>query len=427
MFKKGSTMNFKMKHIALVMALMPLNQAFAGEVESRIEALEAKFSQLEQQRVQDVQQVQQLQETAQKETKKPSVYSDTDIKFYGIVRVDGAIDFKDTASPQFVSGQIPSVDYTPAGNRSAFTITATRLGMDMAKKIKGTDVKAKIEMDFWDGLEGNGKLRLRHAYVDFDNWLIGQTVSNMSNLETLTESVDYTLFMGYSWTRLPQVRYNFNLAPAHNIKVAAEYVDTRASEIPAVTAKYVYNKDDLTLVTQGFAHEKRATLKVDGQEKDIDKWGWGVGLGFKYKLSPVNSIQAHMYHVEGDQKFVSYTQQSGGTLNGYSSGGDFSVNAEQNDLDQNKVNTYVLGYSHKLSEQWRTNFAASLIDFDSSTSYARNNPTMNKQLSDIAANIFYTPVQNVDVGLEYHHGERKQFDGKSFDISRVNFVTTYKF
>lgn len=341
--------------------------------------------------------------------------------------MDAAVDFKDTTSAQFVQNQTPDVNKSPAGNRSAVTLTATRLGMDLSKTVKETDVKAKIEMDFWDGAEGNGKLRIRHAYVDFNNWLIGQTSSGMANIETNTESVDYTLFMGYAWTRTPQVRYNFNLSPEHNLKIAAEYVDARSSELPALTAKYVYNQSNLTAVAQGFLHEKRATVSVNGNEKDIDKLAWGVGAGLKFKPTSNNSIQGHIYHVEGDEKFVSYTAQNAGTLNGYASKGDFSVNANQNDLDQNKVTTYVLGYSHKLSDQWRTNLVASLLDFDDTTAYAKNNTTANKRVSDLAANLFYTPVASVDVGVEYHNGEREQFDGKTFDVSRLNFVTTYKF
>lgn len=420
-------MNTKLKMITLSVSCLLGTQVFAENVDTRISVLEAQLNQLKEQRLQDLEQLKKVQVTPVVETKKSTVLSDTDIKFYGIVRMDGALDFKDTAATQFVSNQTPSVNQTPAGNRSAFTLTATRLGMDLAKNVNGTDVKGKVEMDFWDGLEGNGKLRIRHAYLDFNNWLIGQTASNMANIETNTESVDYTLFMGYAWTRNPQVRYNFNLAPAHNLKVAAEYVDSRTSELPALTAKYVYNEDDLTLVAQGFLNEKRATLAVDGSEKDIDKMAWGVGAGFKYKLSPVNSVQGHIYSVKGDQKFVSYTAQSAGVINGYASAGDFSVNADQDDLHQNEVNTYVLGYSHKLSDQWRTNLVASLLDYDDSTAYAKNNPSTNKRVSDLAANIFYTPVQSVDVGLEYHNGKREQFDGKEFDISRLNFVTTYKF
>ena len=33
----------------------------------------------------------------------------------------------------------------------------------------------------------------------------------------------------------------------------------------------------------------------------------------------------------------------------------------------------------------------------------------------------------MDFGVEYHLGERKVFDGRTADISRVNFVSMYKF
>lgn len=422
-------MNLKLKTIVFSIACVMGSSVFADTVESRIGALEAELNKLKEIRVQDIKRAEEkiAKVEAKSDSKTSIVAGDTSLKFYGIVRMDAAVDFKDTAAAPFVQNQTPDVNRTPAGNRSAFTLTATRLGMDLLKPVNGTDVKAKIEMDFWDGSEGNGKLRIRHAYVDFNNWLLGQTSSSMANIETNTESVDYTLFMGYSWTRTPQIRYNFNLAPAHNLKVAAEYVDSRSSELPALTAKYVYNQSNLTAVAQGFVHEKRASLTVNGAEQDIDKLAWGVGAGLKFKPTENNSIQGHVYHIKGDEKFVSYTAQTGGTVNGYTSKGDFSVNASQNDLDQNEVNTYVLGYSHKLNHQWRTNFVASLLDFDDSTTYAKNNTAANKRVSDFAANIFYTPVPSVDVGLEYHNGKRERFDGEEFDVSRINFVSTYKF
>ena len=426
-------MNFKIKTLFISVACLMGTPALADSVENRIAFLENELNALKEQRVQDQQlaeakiaalKVEDLSTSATPKDKALStVWSDTNIKFYGIVRMDGGLDLKDTTSAPFVSNQLPTVDQPPTGNRSALTLTATRLGMDVFKKVNATDVKAKIEMDFWDGLEGNGKLRIRHAYVDFNHWLLGQTVSGMSNLETLTESVDYTLFMGYTWTRTPQIRYEFNFTPEHNLKVAAEYVDSRASELPAFTAKYVYSHGNFTGVLQGFINEKRATVN----DKDIDKIAWGTGLGFKFKPSLASSVQAHWYNVTGDQKFVSYTQQNSPIVNGYASGGDFSVNNQKDDLDQNKVNTFVLGYSQKLSDQWRTNWVASFFNYDDSTDFAKNNPSSNKKLTDLAANVFYTPVQNVDIGLEYHHGKREEFSGREFDVSRVNLVTAYKF
>lgn len=283
-------MTLKLKNLVFSIGLITSHSVFANSVESRISSLEVELNNLKELRAQETKVIEaqlvqvQTQVKNVPDARPKTLDSDTNIKFYGIVRMDGAVDFKDTTSAPFVSNQTPLVDRSPAGNRSAFTLTATRLGMDMSKKVKDTDIKAKIEMDFWDGLEGNGKLRIRHAYVDFNNWLLGQTSSNMGNIETNTESVDYTLFMGYAWTRNPQIRYNFNLAPAHNLKVAAEYVDTRASELPAFTAKYVYNQHALTAIIQGFVSEKRATVNVNDLEKDIDKWAWGVGRRLRFEI-----------------------------------------------------------------------------------------------------------------------------------------------
>jgi hypothetical protein len=38
-----------------------------------------------------------------------------------------------------------------------------------------------------------------------------QTWSLMSNMETRTESVDYTQFVGTSYTRTPQIRYDWKI------------------------------------------------------------------------------------------------------------------------------------------------------------------------------------------------------------------------
>lgn len=411
-------MNVNFKKILISSAYLICISAYADTIDRRITILETELMKLKELRAVDLKTSEEkfaiVEAKSIPQSSQPS--SDTTFKFYGMVRLDGSLDFKATTTTPFVSNQTNVINHIPGGSRSAVTVTGSRLGMDVSKKVNDNDVKTKLEMDFWDGLEGNGKLRIRHAYINFNHWLIGQTWSNMSNLETNTESVDYTLFMGYSWTRTPQIRYNFNLTPAHNLKFSAEYVDSRASELPAITAKYTYNQDGFLVVAQGFANEKRETITAaNGNEKDIDKWGWGIGAGLKYKLSSTNTTQAHIYHVKGDQKFVSYT------------GGDFSVSENKHYLDQNYVTTYVLGYSHKISEKWRSNFAVSLIDYDDSTQYAKSNPTNNKQVSDISANIFYTPITSVDVGLEYHHGKREQFDGEEYKASRLNFVTTYKF
>ncbi|AZN65837.1 porin (plasmid) [Acinetobacter johnsonii] len=416
------------KKLVICMLGIMVSPAYANQVDSKILELENQILLLKQQMEEDrkvrqylVSQQQEIKQDQLKNNNSKSQFSEHDLKFYGQLRLDGAIDFESSNGGTF--GKLNSVPLEGTnGNRSEFNLTASRLGVDLKKNINGKDLNAKIETDFWDGSSGDGKLRIRHAYIDYNNWLLGQTVSLTGNLETATESVDYTAFLGTAWVRVPQVRYNFTLDEHHNLKTALEYVNSRSSELPALTAKYTYKNGDITGLVQGFVNEKRAHLA----DKDIDKLGWGVGAGLKYQITPSSSIQGNYYHIEGDQKFLPYTAQ-GSTANNALAGGDFSVNAAEDDLDLNELDSYVIGFSHKFNPLLRMNLAASLFQYADDTAYAKNNPLMNKTLTDYAANIYFTPIKSLELGVEYHYGNREVFNGSDVDVSRLNLAAIYKF
>lgn len=413
-------------------AVTGISFAETSTTEQRINLLEAELQRLKQEvsaqkntNIQLVQQQEQFNTELKSAAQKNSGSWTDNVDVYGILRLDGAIDFKDTtAARSRTSNQINKVPFDAAqGKRSDFTIAASRIGFDIKNLAGREDVKAKLEADFWvDNGKGDGKLRIRHAYVNFDDWLFGQTWSLMSNMETMTESIDYTQFLGVSTTRLPQVRRDFNFNAANKLQLALEYASDRTSELPALTAKYIYKNQAVLLMGQGFINEKRA--EVDN--RDIDKLSWGVGLGARYKITPKQSVQANYYHVKGDQKFVSYTTQ-GSSSDGAAMGGDYSVDLNNNSLLQNEFDSLTLGYSHKFNDQWRGNIATSLMKFEDDSAYAKANITNNKQLTDHAINLIYTPCPYVDLGVEYHLGERKSFEGKTADISRVNLSAQYKF
>lgn len=404
---------------------------FADSTEQRILLLENELQRLktelkEQKQQQNVLQAQQQEDRALTQKINTSSWKDN-VDFYGILRMDGAVDFKSTtgrSSGGRTSNKINSVPFDGVeGNRSDFTVAASRFGVDINHLGGRKDVKAKLEADFWvDSGKGDGKLRIRHAYVSFDDWLFGQTWSLMSNMETITESVDFTQLLGASILRDPQVRYQWQFSPAHTLQMALEYSGERTSEFPSLTSKYTYKNGPLHLMGQGFINEKQAQATTG----DIEKVSWGVGAGAKYKFNAQQSVQANYYHVKGDQKFVFYTNQ-GSTSDNANWGGDFSVNTDNNEILLNEFDSLSIGYSHKFNDQWRANIATSLLQYDDNSAYAKANPESNKRLTDHVVNAFYTPVEHVDLGVEYHHGKRENFAGKEADISRVNMSARYKF
>lgn len=344
---------------------------------------------------------------------------------YGIIRVTGAFDFKNSSARGRTNNQINRVPFdTHTNSASDFTAATSRLGLDIKKITKNENLNAKLEVDFWsDQGKGDGKLRIRQAYLDLNqSWLLGQTWSLMSNMETMTESIDYTQFLGASTTRVPQVRYDWILDHSNKLQVALEYAGERTSILPALTAKYTYKNNNLHVIGQGFVNEKQADL----DSTEIKEMSWGVGGGFRYKFSANQSIQANYYHVKGDQKFVQYTSQ-GSSSDGKTWGGDFSIHPQRSVLLMNEFNSASIGYSYNFNQKLRSNIAVGIMLFDDESAYAKNNQDSNKKLVDHTLNLIYTPVNNADLGLEYHYGEREIFKGNSANISRINVSASYKF
>ncbi len=69
----------------------------------------------------------------------------------------------------------------------------------------------------------------------------------MSNMETRTEAVDYTQFVGTSYTRTPQIRYDWKIDANNDLKVALEYTGSRVSAFPTLTGRYSFKQGPLTL------------------------------------------------------------------------------------------------------------------------------------------------------------------------------------
>ncbi|MBJ8418631.1 outer membrane trimeric porin-like protein DcaP [Acinetobacter courvalinii] len=417
----------------------------ASTTEQRINLLETELQKLKaelqaQKQTQNNLQVKQakIEENVEKnitaETAKPIAPSwvtwTDNVKVYGIARLDAAVDFK--SSPDSGGRTTSSIYRTPFENdkranhsRSDASINASRLGVYFNSPDK--TVTGNVEADFFDSSNmgtGDGKFRIRHAYFTYKDWTFGQTWSLMSNMETRTESVDYTQFMGTSYTRTPQVRYDWKIDQNHDLKVALEHTGSRVSAFPSLTGRYTFKQGPLTALAQGFVNEK----SVDVAKDTVKKVSWGAGTGLKYQFDPQQSVQANYQYIVGDQKFMPYTTQSGlANATALNAAGDFSLDQDKTDLLMNKLHSFNIGYSYKFNDQWRSNLSASLFEYDDNTEYAKLNQDANKRLTDYAANIFYSPAEQIDIGLEYHQGKREVFDGRTADVSRLNFVSMYKF
>lgn len=421
-----------MKKIILVtLCSIASTQVFSAEISTdRIDFLESQLKQIQaelaQQKAAQVSLKNQQEELKPTESKKLSSIIDN-VDVYGMVRLDGAVDFKSTSEARGRTiNQINKVPFTePDSVRSDFTLAASRIGF-LIKDLGGNpNLSARVEADFWtNNGKADGGFRIRHAHFKYYNWTFGQAWSLMSTPEISTDAVDYSLLLGGSVLRTPQISYAWKIDPENTWNLGLEYMASgdRSSALPALTTKFVHQSGPLHVIAQGFVNEKQAQSATG----DINKVGWGLGLGGRYRFDDKNSIQGNYFHIVGDQRIASYLTQ-GSTSDGVAWGGDFSVDPNSDKLLLNSFHSLNIGYTHKFSTKWRSSISASLVDFDDASDYAKANPETNKRLTDYVANVIYSPAPNINLGAEYHQGKRKTFDAKEADVSRVNLSATYSF
>ncbi|RZG92324.1 hypothetical protein EXE08_11390 [Acinetobacter pittii] len=77
----------------------------------------------------------------------------------------------------------------------------------------------------------------------------------------------------------------------------------------------------------------------------------------------------------------------------------------------------------EVGELWAS--AGSLIYKDSN--FSENNPDQNKRLINASVNLFWTPVEKVDLGVEYTYGKRETFSDLEGKLSRINLLGRYNF
>lgn len=384
----------------------------------------------------------------------------TQVKLYGSVRVDATYDTKanPTSSINNNTNSVPLNSANGTKNNLNVTAATSRIGLDIVRPTEYGDLVGKIEADFAGNatgssyINGNGTFRVRHAYFSLGKWLVGQTTSPFVNTDTAPETVDFNGPMGYGSTRTVQARYTQPITANQKLLVALEGGDvdgtnsnstftsgttvttSGGNRLPALTARYDIATADKKglLQVHGLVHENRVSVATasnnTGTNIDETKLGWGVGVGAKYSLTPNDTVFANYYHVKGDSKYLLYTNTAYiATRNGT------DINIYESEYD-----TGLLGYSHKWSPKWRSTVAAGAIWYKNNNDYADyaktvGSTSLNKKLYNIIVNSFYSPVKNVDLGVEYTYGQRETFASKTAttdnqgDYSRVNLMAKYSF
>ena len=391
---------------------------------AELKALMQQQQQVQQQQAVQIQQVKTQPAPVKAESPLSSFKSKSgaDINLYGFVRgdanyiIEGANnDFNGVAKV----GGTGTNDPASVKDKLLATAKTTRLGLDFNTNVGGDNkLGGKVEVDFAGSTtDSNGALRIRHAYLTYNNWLFGQTTSNFLSNHA-PEMIDFGTNVGGGTARIPQVRYGFNLAPATKLFISAEEGDSSGKNIkysvPNLTAK----------LTQGFADGKGSVsaraLVENYKSADDSDTAWGLAAGVNYQVMDPLKISADVSYVDGNSNYL------------YGSNSSYVVDDANGKIAQNEAFGVQVGGTYKFNEKLRSTLAYGALFADDGTDYARinyerKNTAANEEVYQAWINFIYSPVKPLDLGVEYINGKRDTFAGNSYKDNRVGLMAKYSF
>jgi DcaP outer membrane protein len=348
--------------------------------------------------------------------------SETSIRFYGYAEGDVIHDFRGTSAPDiftYLPNQ-PLNSTNPPHGQTKLTAETSRFGFESSTPTAYGPFTTKLEGDFYSFSDDSSRnhLRLRHAYGEYDGFLIGQTWGTFMDVDDLPETVDFNGPIGSPFVRKTMIRYTYKDPTIANFTVALEDDGQTGARLPDLVGKVDRSFDWGAANVRFMTHEKRDAAS------GIHKRGYGWGFGGSLKATDKDLLMMQFARVDGD-----FDNQYGS--NGYVENNalDTTVPATGFAFDRNYG--LIVGWTHTQNDNWRGTVAYGMNRSVASDEFkllvAGSDGINNKTLEQLHLNVIYTPIKNVDLGAEYIYGRRITYDDQLGTMSRFSLMGRYTF
>ncbi|MCL2918659.1 DcaP family trimeric outer membrane transporter [Shewanella litorisediminis] len=362
----------------------------------------------------------------------------TDFKFGGYIKAD--VMFSDYSNGAPESGDlsrqfyVPGTIYGKAGNGEQvvdFQARETRFNFKTTTDLDGHTLTGFIELDFMTHTDGNERVsnsyspRIRHAFVSYDNWTVGQTWTTFQNPGALPENLDFVgAADGTPFVRQAQLRYTnggFQFAVENPettisgkqdpktgiISGGSDRITSGSGMMPDLVARYNFK-------TEGGASFSVAAIgrQLNLEKSNVDDSVFGYGASFAGVI-PLG---------KDDLKFTATWGEGLGRYMGLNFANAASVDGD-GQLDT--IGSYggFVSYRHWWNEQWRSSFTLSGMKVDNNVDITGEN--VSKDAYSAYVNLLYSPSKPLTFGVEYMFATNSKENGVDGDLNRVIFSAKY--
>lgn len=350
------------------------------------------------------------------------------LKFGGYFRIDAIYDFNGSGSRnQLLMNQIHAYNTPEAAAGPFFNmhVRETRFLFDVREQTdSGRPLKFYLEFDFFDeGLKA-GVPRLRHAFVKYGKWTVGQTWTNLSDLRIFPFIMDFSagdaLFGGRSIQVrfeddiIPQWEYGLSLEmPTQNgIFDAFDVGGTTTPTLPTFAARLSNEREDGIIILGA----QFMQLRWDGlkQGPDATDMGWGIVFNGRQKITPRLFATWHASYNKG---ITSQILIFAGTDQG-------AVILPDGNIVKEEAITTAIGGGYDLSKSLTFNLAYAYMD-RGELDY-RPDSTLDRGGMG-HANVIWKIDKNVMTGVEYAWGDIRNLDDATGSAHRLQAMIRYAF
>ena len=181
----------------------------------------------------------------------------------------------------------------------------------------GKKVNAVVEFDFWGG---NGHLRLRKAYVEFEHWQIGQSWASFGDEALWPNIMEWEGPPSGIWVRSPHIKYFNTIGGNPNwryiLALDAPITDyNKYGEIePLVDEEHQVMPDFIVGVKheKGWGHFRFATILRNIKYKFNDETDTFIGYGFSFSGILKKDRNSFQYQLVGGKGITAYITSVGG-------------------------------------------------------------------------------------------------------------------
>jgi hypothetical protein len=358
---------------------------------------------------------------------------------YGFGQADYVQDFK-RVDPAWAdtlrASKIPTTAGTYGSDGQAIlSARQSRFGVKGLLPVEQKDLSTKFEFDLFGVGADQGKttIRLRHAYGQWGEWLGGQTHSVFMDVDVFPNVIDYWGPSGMVFLRTPQLRW-IPLSGENSVAVAienpstgvdpgnVEFIDPNLgtnieadNKLPDLTAhvraERAWGHVQLAGILRRLGYDTLGTPNNDPSGHTV---GWGFDLTSNIKFLEKDKLLLSAVYGRGIANYMN----DGGT--------DLAPEVNNGVLSASAVPLWgVLAY---IDHYWNAKFSTSF-------GYSRTQVSNRNFQSGSAfrwgqyasANLLYTPIKQVLMGVEALWGNRMDYGGASGNDARLQISFKYSF